>query len=281
MDQENLPDRRIRLAKLLAQRGVASRRAAETMITNGLISVDGEVVTEVATMVDADEAKIRVDGRPLPKEPAKVYYVMYKPRGVLTARDDDKKRPSVMNYLERLDMKGVDPVGRLDFNTEGAVILTNDGDMAHKLTHPSAEVPKRYVVKCYRTPSESDLAAIERGIHTPEGKLKPAKARLLEQTDTENAWVEVTITQSGSRVVQQMFTQLGHPISKLRRESYATISVRDMERGAVRELTPQELTRLRDIADGVKPQRAGRNWRKPGFALPKAKKARIKRKPKF
>lgn len=281
-DDVHLPDNdpRIRVSKLIADRGVASRRAAEQLMRDGLVTVDGEVVTALGSKVDPEQSEVRVEGKRLPPQPKLVYYVLYKPKGVITGPDEEKDRPSVTNMIEALNLK-VDPVGRLDFNTEGAVLLTNDGDLANRLTHPSAQVPKRYVAKVYRTPSPSDLKAIERGVVGPETRFRPAKARLVEQTDKENAWLEVTVTESGQRVVQRMLAQLGHPVSKLRRESFATISIRGMERGQVRPLTVEEVARLRDIATGVAPKRAGKAWRGAGFAKPKEKPQRgPKRRPK-
>jgi 23S rRNA pseudouridine2605 synthase len=268
MESADRPDATgVRISKLLAQRGVASRRQAEKLVLEGEVTIDGQVVTELGTRVDPDQVRIRVSGEPLPGEPKKVYYLFYKPRGMVTGRDDEHGRQSVRALLDEMNLR-VDPVGRLDYNTEGALLLTNDGDLAHQLNQPSLAVPKRYLAKVYRTPSDRDIAAIERGVIFPKGRSRPAKARVIEQTDTENAWVEITITESGPRIVQQILTQLGHPVSKLRRESFATLSIRGMERGQIRELLPAEVSRLKDLAGGVAPKRAGRGWRGPGYAKP-------------
>jgi 23S rRNA pseudouridine2605 synthase len=284
MDSEEPVRPKVRLAKIIALRGLASRRGAEDLVREGRVAVNGVVVSEVATLVDPLTDKVRVDGQGLPPEPKKAYYVCYKPRGVLTSKDEEKNRPSVMIMIENLDIRGgIEPVGKLEFNAEGALLLTNDGDLAHKLTHPSAEVPRRYVAKCYRTPGPRALRALEKGVVTSDGNFLPAKARIIDQTDGENAWIEITVMQSGQQLVPRMLAALGHPVSKLRRESFATISIRGLERGAVRPLTAQEITRLRDIADGVKPKKAGKEWRGVGFAKPKAKaNARTKptRRPK-
>lgn len=271
---EERTDGRVRLGKLIAQRGVASRRGAEQLVADGSVSVNGTVVTEPGTLVNPETDRVRVDGRGLPPEPQRRYFLLYKPRGMVVAKDEEKGRPSVADVLEDLDLR-VDPVGRMEFNTEGALLLTNDGDLAHQLTHPSRQVPKRYLCKVYRTPSDRDLMSIQRGVTFSEGgRSQPAKARVLETTGKDNAWVEITITESGQRVVQRILTQLGHPPSKIRRESYATLSIRGMERGQVRELTGEEIARIQDIAEGKAPKRAGRSWRKPGFAKPKPKAKR-------
>ncbi|MEZ4319064.1 MAG: pseudouridine synthase [Myxococcota bacterium] len=263
----------IRLNKLLAERGVASRREADDLISTGRVTVDGRVGT-VEERVDPDEVDVRVDGTPLPEAPPRVYFLLYKPKGYITGRDDPRGRKSVLELVEHLPVR-VEPVGRLDFDTEGALLLTNDGVLAHKLTHPSSAVPKRYRAKVYRTPDERDLALIRQGkVFLEDGATLPAKVRVVEQTDTENAWVEITVTEGRNRLIRRMFEKLGHPVAKLRRESFATLSLRGMERGDVRPLTSEEVRRIQDLANGTKPKNAGRLKRGKGFAKPKPKKKR-------
>lgn len=262
---------KVRLAKLLAWRGVASRREAEKMIEEGLVTVNGEAVSGVV-LVDPHHDRIRVDGRPLPGEPPKLYLLMFKPKGYLTSRDDPEGRRTVYDLLEDQAHK-VESVGRLDFDTEGALLFTNDGALAHALTHPKNQVPKRYLAKVYRTPDEADLEALRTGVFLDDGRTAPAKVRVAETTDTENAWIEITVTEGRNRLVRRMLGALGHPVSKLRRESFATLSVRGMERGDVRALTGEEIRRLQDLASGVRPQRAGRK-RGEGFAKAKPKKVK-------
>lgn len=256
----------VRLSKLLAARGVASRREAEELIAEGRVTVNGEAVREVVP-VDPTVDRIRVDGRPLPPEPEKAYYLLYKPRGYITGRDDPQGRRSVFDLLEGLPVR-VEPVGRLDYDTEGALLLTNDGELAHRLAHPSRKVPKRYLAKVYRTPDERDLRALREGVFLEEGRTAPAKVRVLDATDKANAWLEITVTEGRYRLIRRMLAQLGHPVAKLRRESFATLSIRGMERGQIRRLTPSEVKRLQDLADGIKPSRAGK---KKGAGFAKAK----------
>jgi 23S rRNA pseudouridine2605 synthase len=260
---------RVRLAKLLAQRGVASRREAERLVADGEVTVNGEVVREV-TMVDPEVDRIRIGGRPLPRPPVPAYFVLYKPRGCLTTRDDPEGRPTVFDHLGDLP-RGVEAVGRLDFDTEGALLLTNDGDLANALTHPKNQIPKRYLAKVYRQPDDRDLNALQTGVFLEDGKTAPAKARVVDTTDKANAWVEITITEGRNRLVRRMLQALGHPVSKLRRESFATISIRGMERSQLRSLTGEEIRRLKDLAAGTSPTRAGRKKGK-GFAKAKPKK---------
>jgi 23S rRNA pseudouridine2605 synthase len=269
---------KVRLAKLLAQRGIASRREAERMIEEGEVVVNGEVATGVV-LVDPDEDHVRINGRALPAQPALAYFLFYKPKGCITTRDDPEGRPSVFDHLPDLGVK-VEAVGRLDFDTEGALLLTNDGDLANALTHPKNQIPKRYLAKVYRRPDDSDLAALERGVQLEDGRTAPAKARVVETTGKENAWVEITVTEGRNRLVRRMLSQLGHPVAKLRRMSFATLSIQGMERGQVRQLTGEEVRRLRDLAAGVRPTRAGKK-RGVGFAKAKPKKPRSSARRKF
>jgi 23S rRNA pseudouridine2605 synthase len=267
----------IRLNKLIAQRGVTSRRDAEAWIAEGRVTVNGQVVSRLGTVVDATTDEVRIDGQRLPAPPSPIYLLMYKPRGYLTGRDDPEGRDGVHKLLpEGLDR--VEPVGRLDFDTEGALLLTNDGDLAHMLLHPSRGIPRRYLVKIYRAPSESELKMITEGrVFLDDGPSPPARVRVVSSTGTGNTWVEITLTEGRNRIVRRLFAQLGHPVSKLRRESFATISIRGMERGQVRALTGEEVARLRDLASGIVPKRAGQKKYKPGFARPKPKPGRVRK----
>jgi len=263
----------IRLNKLLAERGIASRRESDSIIEAGRVTVDGRVGT-VQERVDPDEVDVRLDGYPLPDAPPRVYFLLYKPRGYITGRNDPRGRKSVLDLVGHLPVR-VEPVGRLDFDTEGALLMTNDGVLAHRLTHPSSQVPKRYRAKVYRTPDARDLELIRKGkVYLDDGATLPAKVRVVEQTDTENAWVEITVIEGRNRLIRRMFEKLGHPVAKLRRESFATLSLRGMERGDVRPLTGEEIRRIEDLAEGKKPTRAGKLRRKKGFAKPTPKKKR-------
>lgn len=266
---DNPNSRSVRIAKLISERGLTSRRDAESWITDGRVSVNGSVLDSPAVVVNPAFDTVMVDGRPLPARPDMVYFLLYKPKGVIVTRNDPQGRKSVFDLLEFHER--VESVGRLDFDTEGALLLTNDGDLAHALTHPSREVPKRYMAKVYRTPDARDIKAIEDGVFLEDGKTRPAKVRVVESTDKANAWVEITVTEGRNRLIRRLFAQLGHPVSKLRRESFATLSIRTMERGQVRKLTHAEVLRLQDLAAGRSPSRAGKKKRGKGFAKAKVK----------
>jgi pseudouridine synthase len=263
----------IRIAKLIAGRGLASRREAEEWIREGRVKVNGEVLENPGVLVDPGVDHIRVDGVALPEPQEHVYYLMYKPRGTITSRKDPQGRKSVIDLLGDVETR-VEPVGRLDFDTEGALIFTNDGETAHKLTHPSTRVPKRYIAKVWRTPDERTLERLRKGIHLEDGKTAPCKVRILDATDGGNARLEITVTEGRNRLIRRMLQAVNHPVSKLRRESFATLSVRDMERSQVRRLTSEEVRRLKDLAEGRNPTKAGQVRKRKGFAKAKPKKKR-------
>jgi 23S rRNA pseudouridine2605 synthase len=267
-----MEDERIRLSKLMAGRGMASRRKAEEWIAAGRVTVNGEKVSGVVLVSPVHDV-VLVDGKPLPRQADRVVFVMNKPRGYLTGRNDPEGRKTVFDLLEGLKTR-VEPIGRLDLDTEGILLLTNDGELAHRLTHPSQKIPKRYVAKVYRTPDERDLEMIRKGrVYLEDGPCLPAKVRVLQTTDGSNAWVEITVTEGRNRMVRRLFAQLGHPVSKLRRESFATISVRGLERGEVRLLTVNEYRRLEELGQGKRASSAGRPKGK-GFAKAKPKRRR-------
>lgn len=267
-----------RLAKVLAARGVASRREAEKMIAEGRVVVNGAVVESPATLV-TDKDHVAVDGKAISQAPRTVYYLLYKPKGTITTRKDPEGRKSVFDALPDLPAR-VEAVGRLDMNTEGALLLTNDGELAHRLAHPSSGVPKRYRAKVYRTPSERTLARIEAGLQLEDGKAEPCKVRVESTTKDGNAWVEITVTEGKNRLVRRIFAAVGHPVSKLTRVSFATISIRGMERGDLRALDGSEIARLRELAAGTPASAAGRKGKPRGAGFAKADPAWVAKRTK-
>jgi len=241
----------VRIAVALSRAGVASRREAEGLIEQGLVTVNGHTVAHPSLRVTKEDC-IKLGSRVVPHEAPKVYYLVNKPKGRITGRRDPEGRKSVLDLVEDLPFR-VEPVGRLDFNTEGALLLTNDGEMANRLTHPSNGVPKRYWAKVYRTPTERTLDKLRKGIRLEDGRTAPCKCRVLDRTDGGNAWVEITVTEGRNRLIRRVFESLGHPVSKLRRMSFGTISVRDLEIGAVRRLSDEEVERLRAFSEGRRP----------------------------
>jgi pseudouridine synthase len=261
-----------RLAKVLAGRGVASRRKAEELIAKGQVEVNGMVVDDPAFGVDDSKDRIAVEGRILPPPPKKVYFLLNKPKGYIVSRDDPGGRKLVMELLPDLPAR-VEAVGRLDINTEGALLLTNDGSLAHAMTHPGSKIPKRYLAKIWKEPSEGKMLMLQHGVNLEDGKTAPAKVRIVESTDSGNTWVEITVTEGRNHLVRRMFAAIGHPVSKLKRVSFATLSVRDLPVGQYRALDAEEVARLKDLAAGVSPgdAKSHSQLRKSGFAKPDPK----------
>ena len=235
-----------RLQKVIAHAGIASRRKAEEMILEGKVRVNGSVVKELGVKVSASD-RIEVNGIPLEAE-VPVYYLLYKPRGVISSVTDDKGRKVVTDYFEHIEQR-IYPVGRLDYDTSGALLLTNDGEFANLLMHPSSEVEKVYVAKIKGVPPKEKLKSLERGIRLEDGKTAPARVKLLsmdKQKDT--SIVELTIHEGRNRQVRRMFEAIGHPVTKLKRERYGSLTLHGLNAGDTKELTPHEVKQLRALA---------------------------------
>jgi pseudouridine synthase len=270
----------IRLQRLLADRGVASRRASEELIREGKVTVNGETA-KLGMSVNPRSDRVMVNDRTLPAASQKAYYLLYKKKGVICTRNDPEGRTTVFDGFQFRE-NGIESVGRLDIDTEGAILLTNDGVLARNLTHPSRKVPKRYSVKVYRTPTERNLELIRKGrVYLDGVPAHPAKIRVVETNESGNCWLEITVTEGRNKLIRNLFSQLGHPVSKLRRESFATLSLRSMERGGIRPLTKEEVERITQIADGKSATSAGHKKRGKGFAVAKPKNRRggMKKKP--
>jgi 23S rRNA pseudouridine2605 synthase len=235
-----------RLAKVIAWSGVASRRAAEDLVRAGRVTVNGVVAEHPGHPVEPDRDAILVDGASIVARAVGDNHslLFHKPKGLVTTRSDERGRRTIFDHLGALPAR-VESVGRLDLDTEGALLLTNDGPLAHRLTHPSSAIEKVYVAKVYRTPSPKTLRAVESGVELEDGVTAPCTVRVLETTDGGNAWVEVTVTEGRNRLVRRLFEAVGHPVSKLRRTAFAGLGVGDLPPGAWRELTSAEVQALR------------------------------------
>jgi 23S rRNA pseudouridine2605 synthase len=230
----------MRLAKYLAHAGVASRRAAERLIADGRVSVDGAVATDPARDVGA-EHDVRFDGRPVAAEPHAVY-LLNKPAGVVSTAHDPQGRPTVVQLVP--SPQRLYPVGRLDADTTGLILLTNDGELAHRLTHPSFEVPRTYRALVRHPPvKEPALRALREGIELEDGLTAPAKVRRLTADR-----LELTIHEGRKRQVRRMCEAVGHPVRALERVAFGPLRLGALEPGEHRRLTPAEVERLRSLA---------------------------------
>jgi 23S rRNA pseudouridine2605 synthase len=243
-----------RLQKILAAAGVASRRGAEAMIEQGRVEVNGKVVTVMGTKADAARDHIRVDGKLLQGPERHRYFVLNKPRGFVTTVKDPEGRPTVMQFFSKFSER-LYPVGRLDYLSEGLLVVTNDGDLANRLTKASSGVEKTYLVKVSGQPTEAELnilragVAIERGRPgSPPVRTSPARIRQVRQGD--NPWYEVVLIEGRNRELRKIFEEIGHFVEKIRRIGYGPL-VLDQEPGGLRELQPEELAALRRAADGT------------------------------
>lgn len=239
----------IRLQKILSTAGVASRRTAETLIQQGRVSVNGQVVRELGTKANPTD-DIRVDGRRIRSAERKRYLLLNKPRGYVTTRSDPAKRPTVMDLLEGVK-EYVYPVGRLDYDSEGLLLLTNDGELAARLTHPRHEVERLYEARVRGVPDAHALARLASGIVIEGRRTAPASVKLAKRIDAAGgaqAVVLVGVHEGRHRQVRQMFDAIGHPVVRLRRVRIGPIRDESLRTGHYRELTPAEVQKLKKAA---------------------------------
>jgi 23S rRNA pseudouridine2605 synthase len=235
-----------RLQKVIARAGIASRRKSEELIKEGKVKVNGKIVTELGTKVTSSD-KVEVNEVQIEREEP-VYFLLYKPRGVISSVQDDKGRKVVTDFFPHLKER-IYPVGRLDYDTSGLLIMTNDGEFANLLMHPRGEVEKVYVAKTKGIPSKENLKKLERGILLDDGKTAPARVKLLSADNKKQAAIiEIVIHEGRNRQVRRMFEAIGSEVVKLKRERYGFLNLGGLNSGDARELTPHEVKQLRALA---------------------------------
>ena len=240
-----------RLQKILAAAGVASRRKAEELITAGRVSVNGKIVTELGSKADPTVDAITVDGKPIARAQRFVYFLLNKPKGYVTTVSDPEGRPTVMQLLGKVAER-VYPVGRLDYASEGLLLLTNDGALAQQLTKAGSHVPKTYHVKVSGKPSAAALERLRNGITIPledhrRVKLSPTTIRVLE--DAPNPWYEITLIEGRNRQIRRMFEEIGHHVEKIKRVQLGPLTL-DVPPGKFRPLTKSEISLLKSLSSG-------------------------------
>lgn len=236
-----------RLQKVIAYAGVASRRKAEQLILEGKVKVNGKVVKELGIKV-SDSDTVEVNGVKLEKED-KVYFLLYKPRGVISAVTDDKGRKTVTDIFKKRVHQRIFPVGRLDYDTSGLLLLTNDGEFAYQLTHPKFKIDKTYIARVKGVPTIEGLKKLQRGIKLEDGKTAPAKVSMTSFDEKAGkAICEITIHEGRNRQVRRMFEAIGTPVVKLKRERFAFLDLSGLTTGEYRELTKHEVKKLRVLA---------------------------------
>lgn len=239
-----------RLQKILAHAGVASRRECEKLISEGAVVVNGERVTAVGIKLDPEKCTIKVHGKIIehaPRDQSFQYLILHKPRGVLTTmREDPEGRPTLLNLLNPKVLKHrLYPVGRLDFNSEGLLLLTNDGELAHRMTHPKFKAPKTYEVKVHGVPPRRILDFLAQGVNLEDGRTRPAKVKLLRVTG-KNSWLLMTIGEGKKRQIRRMCEKMRYPVTKLRRVKIGPLLLRGLAVGKFRYLTDPEIQKLRE-----------------------------------
>lgn len=230
-----------RLQKVIANSGLTSRRKAEELIVSGKVKVNGEVITSLGTKVK-DNDEIEVNGNIISKED-KVYYILNKPRGVITSTSDEHDRTTVVNLIE--DDKRIYPVGRLDYDTTGLLILTNDGELANKLMHPKNEIDKVYVAKINGMLNPKELMTLKSGVIIDGTKTRRARVKIRKyDKNTDTSIVEITIHEGKNHQVKKMFEAVNHEVLKLKRERIAFLDLTGLKSGEYRKLNPKEVAKL-------------------------------------
>ncbi len=236
----------VRLQKLLAQSGVASRRKCEELMLDGLVEVDGEIVTRLGTKVDPRTAVIRVDGKRLPPISAHVYLALNKPRGVVSTMSDPQERRTLGDLVadrpERLFH-----VGRLDTDTEGLILLTNDGDFAQKVAHPSYELDKTYVAEVEGVADKAVVRRLRDGVTLDDGPVQVSRCRVVS-AGRDRSIIELTIHEGRNRIVRRLLEHVGHPVRRLTRTAIGPVVLTGLRSGELRDLTRDELGTLLDAA---------------------------------
>ncbi len=238
-----------RIHKCLARAGVASRRSVERMIREGRVRLNHKPLTELGTLVDPETDVVHVNGEmvhisdDLAEE--RVYFLLNKPAKVVSTAKDDRDRLAVTKLIKGVGSARIFPVGRLDYDAEGALILTNDGELTHSLLHPKKKIPKVYMVKVKGEPTEDNLNLLRRGIYLEDGPTGPSKINVIKKARV-NTWVEVILTEGKNRQIKRMFWRIGNPVQKLIRTYFAGIGIEGLRPGEYRSLTKRELVYLRE-----------------------------------
>ncbi|GFN30602.1 hypothetical protein PCURB6_08620 [Paenibacillus curdlanolyticus] len=233
-----------RLQKILAQAGIASRRKCEELILAGKVEVNGVPVTTLGAKADPQEDVITVDGKPIQSE-VKLYIMLNKPKGVITSASDPQGRKIVSDFLSGIEQR-VYPIGRLDYDTEGLLLLTNDGEFANLLTHPKHHVPKTYLATVNGVPHGDKLEQLRQGIELEDGMTSPAEVEYQDvEPDNKESTIRITIYEGRNRQVRRMFEAIGHPVTRLKRVKFGELGLQNLKRGGWRPLTPKEVEELR------------------------------------
>lgn len=239
---------KLRINRFLADCGLGSRRKVEQLVAEGRIRVNGEVTTDLSRLIDAETDEVRLDGRPLAAETRLFYLMLNKPKGYITTAEDVQNRAIVLDLIPgHFREKGVMPVGRLDRDTEGLLLLTNDGDLAFRLTKPRFHIAKEYLAEIERPLEEADRLKISRGVYLPQLELKTKPARV-ECTDESRRQVKIVLIEGKNRQIRYTFLNLGYKVKNLERIAYGSLSLKRLKKGEHRNMTDDEVRTLKKMA---------------------------------
>lgn len=246
-----------RLQKIIAHAGIASRRKAEQIILDGRVRVNGKIVREMGAKADSQTDKIEVDGKRIRMPKSWTYVLLFKPQGVVTTASDEFQRDTVLELIKGIKGR-IYPVGRLDMDAEGLLLMTNDGEVADGLTHPAGEIPKTYRVKVRGFPSEEALDKIRSGVILEDGPAKGENVHRVEmgkKVSESHSWIELTVTEGRNHLIKRMFEAIGHPVTRLRRTKMANLTLEGLRPGKWRHLRKAELHKLKNLARGARRKR--------------------------
>ena len=233
-----------RLQKILSKAGFTSRRKAEGLILQGRVSVNGNIVRQLGTKAVLGKDEIRVDGKTIQPETEKLVLALFKPKRCVTTLNDPQGRSTVADFVNKFPMR-LYPIGRLDYDAEGLLLLTNDGELAHRLQHPRYKVPKTYLVKVRGHPSTEALARLQQGVSLEDGITAPAELKVMED-DQKTTWISLTLREGRKHQVKRMCAAVGHPVLRLRRTKIGPIELDDLRPGGIRRLKSREVRNLRE-----------------------------------
>jgi 23S rRNA pseudouridine2605 synthase len=239
-----------RVQKILAKTGIASRREAERMMLEGRVVVNGKVVDTLGFKADPLKDHIKVNGKRVAGFEPQITLLLNKPRGYLSTVKDPKGRPTVLDLIKNVKCR-IYPVGRLDFDAEGLLLVTNDGNLAYTLSHPRFSIPKTYLVKVSGVPDEKKLSHLKSGVMLEDGKVSIVSYHILRQRE-KNSWVQVVVTEGRNRLVKRMFSAIGHSVLKLKRVKFGPIKLGKLPFGQFRYLTPEETESLKELIADAK-----------------------------
>jgi pseudouridine synthase len=237
----------LRLQKILQDAGISSRREAEKLILEARVKINGKIVTKLGEKANPDIDYIKVDGKQITIHKQKKYILLYKPKNYLCTMYDPLDRPIVTELLKKESVR-VFPVGRLDFDAEGVLLLTNNGDLSHKLMHPKFNVPKEYLVKVKGFPEKKTIKKLKEGIELSDGTVKPKMVKIEKKLEN-NSWIKIIVTEGRNHLIKRLFEKVGHPVLKLTRISFANLNLNGITKGKYRQLTLEEVKELKEFVE--------------------------------